>query len=43
MSQLVEALLDYIREYGDVPTADVLAERAQVSRRSVFRLLYCSS
>jgi len=37
-SQLVRALVDYIREHGEVPTTDVLAEHADVSRRSVFRL-----
>ena len=37
-SQLVQALVDHIREHGEVPTADVLAARANVSRRSVFRL-----
>ncbi len=37
-AELVRALLVLIRETGDVPTADVLAERAQVSRRTVFRL-----
>ena len=36
--QLVRALVDYIREHGTVPSADVLAEHADVSRRSVFRL-----
>jgi AcrR family transcriptional regulator len=38
--QVVRALTKLIRETGEVPTADVLAERAQVSRRSVFRLFF---
>jgi AcrR family transcriptional regulator len=37
-TEVVRALLALIRQTGEVPTADVLAERAQVSRRSVFRL-----
>ena len=36
--QVIRALLDLIRETGEVPRADILAERAGVSRRSVFRL-----
>ncbi len=36
--QLTKTLIDYIRVHGDIPTADVLAEHAEVSRRSVFRL-----
>jgi AcrR family transcriptional regulator len=36
--EVVRALLALIRETGEVPKAEVLAERAQVSRRSVFRL-----
>ena len=37
-TEVVRALLALIRETGEVPTAEVLAQRAQVSRRSVFRL-----
>lgn len=37
-TEVVQALLTLIREIGDVPTADMLAHRAGVSRRSVFRL-----
>jgi len=37
-TQVVRALLALIRESGEVPRAEELAERAQVSRRSVFRL-----
>lgn len=37
-SKIIQAMLELIRETGEVPTADVIAERAEVSRRSVFRL-----
>ena len=36
--QVVTAMVEYIRTHGEVPPADVLAELASVSRRSVFRL-----
>lgn len=35
--EVVRALLSLIRENGEVPTAEVIARRAHVSRRSVFR------
>jgi AcrR family transcriptional regulator len=35
---IVIAMVDLIREAGDVPTPEVIAERAGVSRRTVFRL-----
>ena len=35
---VVVAMVDLIRETGDVPTPEVVAERAGVSRRTVFRL-----
>lgn len=37
-SQIIDAMLALIRETGTVPTADAIAKRAEVSRRSVFRL-----
>lgn len=37
-TQVVTAMVEYIRTHGEVPPADVLAELASVSRRSVFRL-----
>ncbi len=36
-ARVVQAVLDLIRETGAVPTVDAAAERAGVSRRSVFR------
>ena len=36
-TEVVRALLSLIRERGVVPTAEVIARRAHVSRRSVFR------
>ena len=35
---IVVAMVDLIRETGEVPTPEVIAERAGVSRRTVFRL-----
>ncbi len=35
---IVIAMVDLIRETGNVPTPEVIAERAGVSRRTVFRL-----
>ena len=35
---VVVAMVDLIRETGEVPTPEVIAERAGVSRRTVFRL-----
>jgi AcrR family transcriptional regulator len=35
---IVIAMVDLIRETGEVPTPEVIAERAGVSRRTVFRL-----
>lgn len=35
---IAQAVMDLVREAGIEPTADAVAERAQVSRRSVFRL-----
>lgn len=37
-TRVVAAMVGYIRAHGEVPTADLLAELAAVSRRSVFRL-----
>lgn len=37
-AQVISAMMKYIRAHNEVPTADVLAELAGVSRRSVFRL-----
>jgi AcrR family transcriptional regulator len=36
-TEVVRALLSLIRERGVVPTVEVIARRAHVSRRSVFR------
>jgi len=36
-TEVVRALLSLVRERGEVPTAEVIAGRAHVSRRSVFR------
>ncbi|MDZ7708295.1 MAG: hypothetical protein U5J97_10500 [Trueperaceae bacterium] len=37
-AQVITALVEYIRTHEEVPTTDVLADLAAVSRRSVFRL-----
>ena len=36
--EIVQSLLAIIHETGEMPSAEVLAERAKVSRRSVFRV-----
>jgi AcrR family transcriptional regulator len=37
-SSIVDALLEYVHEKGEIPTADALAQQAKVSRRTLFRL-----